>query len=131
MSISVYGTSQYSIPASERLVSYCKEKSYLQPDFLDHYGPNIGDCVVILEEDRKKVWYWLHKVNGWELASQPRSYRKNRGEFLRPGSIPLKVCKDGTVLSGCSNVPELTVLMRDEDIRAIRQRRKALSANFS
>lgn len=104
---------------SERLLDHVNSTWYLQPKFLNQYGPKPGDCVVLLVEEERKVWYWLHKKNGWELAFMPRSYRANRGEFIRPGSTPLKICKDGSVKVG-NDVSELLIVRNDEDIKRYR-----------
>lgn len=54
------------------------EETFLIPQFLNQYGPNAGDVVVLYDVTGRKVYFWKHKDSDsdWELLFPPRGYRK-------------------------------------------------------
>lgn len=55
------------------------EETFLIPQFLNQYGPNAGDVVVLYDVTGRKVYFWKHKDSDsdWELLFPPRGYRKS------------------------------------------------------
>lgn len=91
----------------ERLYNIVCKYDYCSDSFLNQFGPNVGDSVVVFVAAAKKTWYWKHTSEGWKLQFAPRGYTKNRGERVRPFDIRVRVNKDGTIDTGDA-VQELT-----------------------
>lgn len=85
------------------------EETFLIPQFLNQYGPNAGDVVVLYDVAGRKVYFWKHKdtESDWELLFPPRGYRK-KPVRVRESDIRLRINKDSTISIG-DDVTELIV----------------------
>lgn len=54
------------------------EETFLIPQFLNQYGPNAGDVVVLYDVAGRKVYFWKHKDSDSDWEFKPSNHSKCR-----------------------------------------------------
>ena len=53
------------------------EETFLIPQFLNQYGPNAGDVVVLYDVTGRKVYFWKHKDSDSDCFSRHEAIEKS------------------------------------------------------